>query len=163
IQFQAELYNDNYELINTPEVNMRIRNEAGEDFDFVFTPSGEAYALRIGRFPEGNYSFVATTELNGVDHRYEGRFIVQPVQLETLTSAADHGLLRELAARHQGEVFRPGQLSALADRILTNENIKPVVYSTTQTRPLIHLKWLCLALIGILGIEWFLRRYFGGY
>ncbi len=163
ISFQAELYNDNYELVSAPEVEMRIRNAEGEEFDFLFTPSGQTYQLHIGRFPAGEYTFRATTELNGVQHTFDGRFVVQAVQLEDLTRTADHGLLRELATRNNGQVYRPDQLDALADEILENANIKPVLYSTIQTRPLISLKWLCLALIAILGLEWFLRRYFGGY
>jgi hypothetical protein len=163
ISFQAELYNDNYELVSAPEVAMRIRNAEGEEFDFLFTPSGLTYQLHIGRFPAGEYTFRASTELNGIQHTFDGRFVVQAVQLEDLTRTADHGLLRELAARNNGQVFRPDQLDQLAGEILENANIKPVLYSTIQTRPLISLKWLCLALIAILGLEWFLRRYFGGY
>lgn len=163
VTFQAELYNDNYERINAPEARMKVRNGDGDEFDFLFTPTGDSYQLNIGRFPAGDYSFRASSELNGVAQVYDGKFTIQPVQLEDLTRAADHGLLRELADRNGGQYFLPGQLDALADAILTNEDIKPVLYSTTQTRPLIALKWLCLVLIAILGLEWFLRRYFGGY
>lgn len=163
ISFQAELYNDNYELVTIPDVAMQVRNEARESFDFLFTPSGDTYQLNIGRFPAGNYTFRASTELNGVVHTYDGTFVIQPVQLEDLTRTADHGLLRELAARNNGKVFLPDQLDALADAILANPDIKPVLYSTTQTRPLISLKWLCLLLIALLGLEWFLRRFYGGY
>ncbi|HJW28122.1 MAG TPA: hypothetical protein VJ508_02605, partial [Saprospiraceae bacterium] len=163
VTFQAELYNDNYELVNTPEVLMKIRNGEGEDFDYTFNTSGDEYALNIGRFPEGNYSFVASTELNGVKQTADGKFIVQPVQLESLTSTADHALLRQLAAQYGGKVVTPAQMDDLAKEILDNSSIKPVLYSSTQTRPLIHLKWLCLVLVALLSVEWFLRRYYGGY
>ena len=163
ISFHAELYNDNYELINTPEVSLRIRNQDGEDFDYSFNTSGDAYALEIGRYPEGNYSWTASTDVNGVRQVHEGRFVVQPVQLETLESTADHGLLRQLATDNGGEMIYVSGIPALADRILGNDQIKPVLYSSTQTRPLIHLKWLCLILLAGISLEWFLRRYYGGY
>ena len=57
----------------------------------------------------------------------------------------------------------PDQVSQLAEKIRGDDAIKPVLYSTTQTMPLIHLKWLCLILLFIICVEWFLRRYFGGY
>jgi hypothetical protein len=163
ISFQAELYNDNYEMINTPEVFLKIRNSGGEEFDYTFTTSGDEYALTIGRFPEGSYSYTATTELNGVNQKADGRFIVQPVHLETLSGTADHALLRQLASQYGGRVVTPAQLNELADGILGDESIKPVLYSSTQTQPLIHLKWLCLILLVALSLEWFLRRYYGGY
>lgn len=163
VSFQAELYNDNYELINTPEVSLIIRNAEREEFDYTFNTSGNAYALTIGRFPEGNYSYIASTELNGVRQTAEGRFVIQPVQLEALSSTADHGLLRQLAAQYGGRVVQASNVGELANDILNNESIKPVLYSSTQTRPLIHLKWLCLILLAALSLEWFLRRYYGGY
>ncbi len=163
ISFQAELYNDNYELINTPEVFISVRNQDKEEFDFTFNTSGDAYALQIGRFPEGTYTYVANTELNGVKLTHEGKFVVQPVQLESLSSTADHGLLRQLASQNGGSFVYPDQMAQLADQILANDSIKPVLYSSTQTRPLIHLKWLCLILLTALSLEWFLRRYYGGY
>jgi len=163
ISFQAELYNDNYELVNTPEVTLRMRNSDGEEFDYTFNTSGDEYALTVGRFPEGSYSYTATTELNGAKQTADGKFVVQPVQLEALSSTADHGLLRQLADQYGGKVVMPNQVEALGDEILEMDSIKPVLYSSTQTQPLIHLKWLCLVLLAALSLEWFLRRYYGGY
>lgn len=163
ISFQAELYNDNYELINTPEVFLKIRNADRQEFEYTFNTADQAYALQVGRFPEGSYTYTATTDLNGVRQTADGQFVVQPVQLESMTSTADHGLLRQLAAQYGGMVVHPDQMDKLADQILGNDSIKPVLYTTTQTRPLIHLKWLCFALLAGLSVEWFLRRYYGGY
>lgn len=163
ISFRAELYNDNYEPVNTSEVTMQIRNEQGQEFLYTFNPQESAYSLNAGRFAEGSYVYTATTDLNGVRHTHEGRFVVQPVQLESMTVEADHGLLRQLATKYGGEVVYPDQMMNLTDRILADDTIKPVLYSTTHTRPLINLKWLCFILLGTLTLEWFLRRYFGGY
>jgi hypothetical protein len=163
ISFRAELYNDNYELINSPEVTLKISNQDRQEFDYTFNIAGDAYSLNIGRFPEGTYKFAAHTELNGVKHMQEGRFVVQPVQLEALSHTADHGLLRQLARQHDGVFVHADEMATLADRILDNQQIKPVLYSTIRTRPLIHLKWLCFLLLTALSVEWFLRRYYGGY
>jgi hypothetical protein len=163
ISFQAELYNDSYELINTPEVSIRIRNQEGKDFNYTFNKSGDAYLLQIGKFPEGSYSWTASTEVNGVKLTHEGRFVIQPVQLESLETTADHGLLRQLAEMHGGTLVKADQIGSLADIILEDQKIKPILYSSTQTRPLIHLKWLCFILLIALSVEWFLRRYYGGY
>ncbi len=54
-------------------------------------------------------------------------------------------------------------MASIAEKIRAKESVKPVIYNTTQTRPVIHLKWLFFLLLGLLSLEWFLRRYFGGY
>ena len=163
ISFQAELYNDSYELINSPEVSIKIRNREGEDFDYTFNTSGQSYALQIGRFPEGSYSWTASTDVNGVRLTHDGKFVVQPVQLEALETTADHGLLRQLASMHGGKLVYADNMNEIGDDILNDTQIKPILYSSTQTRPLIHLKWLCLIIVAALSLEWFLRRYYGGY
>jgi hypothetical protein len=96
-------------LVNTPEVVLKMRNSNGEEFDYTFNTSGDEYALTVGRFPEGSYSYTSTTELNGVRQSAEGKFVVQPVQLEALSSTADHGLLRLLAEQYGGKVVAPNQ------------------------------------------------------
>jgi hypothetical protein len=76
---------------------------------------------------------------------------------------ADHQLLRLLAKQLGGEVVSPDSISTLNIKIASKNSIKPVVYSTTRTRPVIHQKWIFFALLSLLGLEWFFRKYFGGY
>jgi hypothetical protein len=54
-------------------------------------------------------------------------------------------------------------MTIIADSIKSKMTVKPVLYQTTKTEPLIHLKWIFGLLAVLLGLEWFLRRYFGGY
>ena len=55
------------------------------------------------------------------------------------------------------------QTLAVAEKIKANETVKPVIYQTTPTNPLINLKWIFALLALLLAVEWFLRRYFGAY
>ncbi|MCS6928771.1 MAG: hypothetical protein NZM43_04655 [Saprospiraceae bacterium] len=163
IFFNAELYNDNYELINTPDVALSIRNAEGKEFLYTFNKIGNAYRLNAGILPVGNYTFRATTSLNNQTLTYEGRFSVQPIQLEDFATTANHSILRQLSAQHGGEMVYPRDLLSIADKIKQMSNIKPVIYQSTQTTPLIHLKWVFFLLVLLLSLEWFLRRYFGAY
>ncbi|RMG86917.1 MAG: hypothetical protein D6714_03300 [Bacteroidetes bacterium] len=162
ITFGAELYNESYELINEPDVSLTITDDGGREFKFTFDKTADAYSLNAGIFPVGNYHFLGTTFFNGQKLEYAGQFSVQPVQLEVYETTADHALLRLLSKQFGGQVFYPNQLDALSDE-LTNRNLKPVVYSTTKTRSVIHLKWIFFLLTALLALEWFLRRYHGGY
>src|SRR5690606_32126571 len=104
----------------------------------------------------------ATVNYNGQALDFSGQFSVQPIQLELYETTADHGLLRNLSREYGGAVFYQNQIAELGDAILA-KNIKPVVYSSTRTRSLINLKWIFFLLMGLLSVEWFLRRYYGGY
>ncbi len=163
VYFSAELYNDNYELVNTPDVALSVRNAEGKEFLYTFNKKGNAYALNAGILPVGNYTFRATTSLNNRALSYDGRFSVQPIQLEYFATTANHSLLRQLSAQYGGEMVYPDDLLAIADKIKQAPTIKPVIYQSTQTTPLIHFKWVFFLLVLLLTLEWFLRRYFGAY
>jgi len=45
IEFTAELYNDSYELVNTPDVNIRIKNESLKEFNYLFDRTNDSYSL----------------------------------------------------------------------------------------------------------------------
>ncbi len=163
VTFGAELYNDNYELVNAPDVAMSIRTGGGKEYTFTFNKLGKAYSLNAGILPVGGYTFKATTNFNGQNLVYEGRFNVQPIQLELFETTANHSVLRQLSAKYGGETVFPAQLVSIAEKIKTNQTVKPVIYQTTKTNPLINLKWIFALLAGLLAAEWFLRRYFGSY
>ncbi|MBK9339158.1 MAG: hypothetical protein IPM98_22545 [Lewinellaceae bacterium] len=163
VLFAAELYNDNYELTNVSDVAMSVRNAQGKEFLYTFNKLGKAYALSAGILPVGNYTFRATTNFNGQNLVYEGRFSVQPIQLELFAATANHAALRQLSVQYGGEMVRQADVAGIAERIKTARAIKPVIYQSTRTNPLINLKWIFLLLAGLLSVEWFVRRYFGAY
>ena len=111
----------------------------------------------------GDYTFLASVNFSGQNLKYDGRFSVEPIQLELYETTADHGLLRLLSDKFGGAVVYPGQMASIAEMIRAKETVIPVIYNTNQTRPVINLKWLFFLLLGLLTLEWFLRRYFGAY
>ena len=158
----AELYNESYELVNNPDVSLTITNSDGRDFNYTFDRTTNAYSLSAGVLPVGSYRFKATVNFNGQALDYSGQFSVQPIQLELYETTADHGMLRNLSREYGGDLFYQNQFTALGNAILAKD-IKPVIYSSTRTRSVINLKWIFFLLMGLLSVEWFLRRYFGGY
>lgn len=163
VVFGAELYNDNYELLNDPDVALSVRNRDGKEFTYTFNKLGKGYTLDIGIFPVGNYTYKATVNFNNQNLSCEGRFSVQPIEMELFETTANHAVLRQLSAKFGGETLFPAQLTSIAEKLKANEKVKPVIYHTTQTNPLINLKWIFALLALLLSAEWFLRRYFGAY
>ncbi len=163
VDFTGELYNASYELVNEPEVSVVITDESGKEFPFQMNKTSNAYDLRTGTFPEGNYTYVARTNYNNQQLTQEGKFTISPLELEASNTVADHKLLYQISENSGGQLYAPTQLNELADNILAGNQSKPVLYSTYKTLPFINLKWIFAILISLFAVEWFTRKYMGGY
>ncbi len=163
ILLDAQLYNENYEMVNIPEAFINITNSEGEKFEYTFSKNNNYYFIDAGRFPEGNYNFTATTNFNGKNLSASGRFNVQSIIKEQYDLTAKHDLLFELSEKMGGQMVYPQDLGNLATLINNNDQIKPILYQKAQSKSLLDYKWLMAIILLLLALEWFLRRYFGGY
>lgn len=161
--FGAELYNESYELVNDPDVHLKITNEAGQEFTYVFNKREKAYYLEPGVFPVGAYRYSSYVEYAGKRLTFDGRFSIQAIEKELYELTADHGLLRGLSASYGGHSFYINNAESIADSIKNNDRIKPVIYEFSNTLPLLNYKWLFFIIILLLSVEWFMRKYYGGY
>ncbi len=163
INFGAELYNDSYELVNDPDAQITILSESGEAYPFTFSKNLNAYELNAGVLPVGDYSYTGQVNYNGKALKSNGNFTVKPLQLEALNTTANHQLLNSLSKKFGGEMVYPAQIASLVNKIKENKNIKPLMYSTYKTEPIINYKWLLGLLMLLLTIEWFFRKFGGSY
>ncbi|MCH2043648.1 MAG: hypothetical protein MK212_05860 [Saprospiraceae bacterium] len=163
ISIDAELYNNNYERINEPEARLEVIGEGGKSYPFTFNKTSNAYVANIGYLPKGDYKFTAKTELDGEALQANGAFSVRPLQLELFETTADHQLLNTLSTKFGGKVVYPSNMDGLIEMIDAQGVAKPLLFDTVKTRSLIHLKWIFFLLLGLLTLEWFLRRFNGSY
>ncbi len=157
----AELYNNSYELINTPEAVVQLKASDGSAYDYTFSKNNEAYILDLGRLSPGSYSYNAETIFNGEQYTAQGKFVVREIQFELYDLEAQHGLLYSLADKTSGSVSYPNQIESLGESLLQSDNIKPVIYQNVITKPLVDNRWLFFLLVIPLILEWLLRRYHG--
>lgn len=163
IVLRAELYDKSYELLNEPEVEMKIIDAEGKEYSFAFSRTSNAYRLDAGRLPVGEYRYEAKVEWEGDTLAEEGVFRVTPVQLESARTVADHGLLYDLSRRTGGEMFHPEDMGAFASRILEGDAASPVRYTQERMSDLIGWKWLFLPLLLLMTLEWGIRKRSGVY
>lgn len=163
IVFNAEVYNDSYELINTPEVFMTVSDSTGREFKYSFDRTSGFYHLDAGIFPPGDYGFYARVALGTKEYQESGDFTVMPVNAEKLETRADHRLLSLLSWETNGGFFLPGQTDQLIHSVLNNQSIKTVNYFQTVLNELINLRWIFFLLLLVLSSEWFLRKFWGIY
>lgn len=155
----AELYNDAYELINTPDVSVVIKSARNRSYPFVFSRTGNTYILDAGTLPPGEYSFTAQTEPGNNKKLYsEGKFVVIQQQAELRQTTANHHLLYTLAKQSGGEMITPRELDRLSDMVRKNELVKTISYEDRKFEDLINLKWIFFIIVSLLTIEWFSRK-----
>lgn len=163
VEFTAELYNDAYELINEPDVKMVIKSSGDTTYEAQFSKQNNSYYLNNGELPVGNYTWTATTQVGSKKFEKSGRFSVQEVMLETANLVADHDLLKSMSTATGGKFFQKNEISKVADAIKSNENIKTVASYQKKYSMLLNSPWYLAAIVLLLGIEWFLRKWHGGY
>lgn len=163
VVFNAELYNASYEPIADREIAMRITNESGESFSYLFSPKGSVYQLNAGKLPVGQYRYEATTTGDGAVLNERGEFSVNAIQLEYVNTIADHNLLAQFARENNGAMVYPANMNELTERIQTMKEVVSVAYENKELNELINVKWIAFLIIALLSGEWLLRKRAGTY
>ncbi|MCF0058039.1 VWA domain-containing protein [Dyadobacter sp. CY356] len=162
VVFQTEIYNDIYEPIYGQEVKLDIMDEKGKTKQYNYTHSAENPRFNISGLTDGVYRFQASTMVRGIQEKISGQFVVRNVDIEMANTTADFGMLRELAAKTGGEFVQPASLNQLIQKLKTNRAPNRLESSEDMVE-LVHLKWLFFLILVLLGTEWGLRKYHGGY
>lgn len=161
VVINAELYNDSYELINTPDVKLDLKH--GEQiFSYLLNRNANKYKINLGNLPAGEYTYRMTTNLKGENFEKKGTFFVRSSSLELNDIIANRELLKEIAERSGGMLMERGDLSQLVNVLNSDHNLKPVYKSEVKFIELRGLEILGLILLLLLCAEWFLLKYFAG-
>ena len=162
VVFQTEIYNDIYEQIYGQEVALVVTDEKGRNRQFTYTHTAESPRFNISGLQEGVYRFQASAALRGGQEKVSGQFVIKNADLEMNNTTADYAMLRELAAGTGGTFIQPSALTKFVQNMKSNRP-SDRLDSTEEMVELIHLKWLFFLLVILLGVEWGLRKYNGGY
>jgi len=163
VEFSAELYNESHELVNTPDVKLTIKGSGDTTYDAQFSKQNNAYYLNMGELPAGTYTWTAKTQLGTKSYEKSGSFSVQEIFVETANLVANHDLLRSIAQTSGGKYFNRSEMENVVKEIKANDNIKPVASYQKKYSMLLNSPWYLAAIVLLLGIEWFLRKWHGGY
>ena len=163
VNIDAEVYNDNYELINTPDVNITLLNSSNKSFPYTFSKTEKGYNLNAGYLPSDKYRYKASVNAGGKLYQSSGELSITALKAEQLETVADHQLLYAMANKSGGEMFYPSQLKELAQKLLSRSDIKTITYSHYKLRDLVDWKFIFFLLLGLLTMEWFFRKRAGAY
>ena len=161
IVFEGELYNDNFEPINTPEVVLTLDTPDGEKKEYRFNQTNNGYHLNIGSMPEGQYTYTATTTYNNKQLTASGAFVVEANMLEDINLVANHTLLNTLSAKTGGQLLYPADIDNLPTLLKQRDDIKTIIYTEERYSEILNTPAVFILIVLLLGTEWILRKFYG--
>ena len=162
ISFEAQLYNQNFELVNSYDINMELKDSLGKNYHYTFMPVDNYYHLDLD-LEEGSYSFVATTQLGDENFVKKGNLIISDFDLESRDLVANHNLLSDLAQTNNGYLIEQDSLLKLINNIKIAPNFKTRTYLDYSYQSLINFKSVLLLILITLFLEWLVRRRYINY
>ncbi len=162
VVFESQVYNDIYEPIFGNTIELEVTDEQGKktQYNYVLSLGNNRYA--INGLQEGVYRYRSSTVINNQKEELRGQFMVAAQQLELQNLTADFDLLRRLSRGTGGMFYTADQVDQL-QRALAQKEGQNILRSEARYDSLINLKWIFFVLLLLIGAEWFLRKYFGGY
>ncbi len=158
IEFNAEVYNQSYQLITEPDVTIVLTGENKKNYNYTMSKTANSYFVEAGLFPAGEYNYRSTIKVNNQVFSQSGLITVKAIVAEKINTVANHTLLFQLSQATGGKLFSKNETDKLEKELMTSELIKPVTYTQKQLNDLIDLKWIFFLIVGLLSIEWFLRK-----
>ncbi|NUM32643.1 MAG: VWA domain-containing protein [Bacteroidetes bacterium] len=162
ILFNAEYYNQSYELVNKPDISLTITNPKGKNYTYNFSRTENAYKLDAGTYLPGRYNYIARVAGDNTNSA-KGSFLVKPLQVEYTETKANHEMLKNIANNTSGKFLKLEQIDELLKNISKNSSFKSVIFSKKEFSDLINRKWVFFLILSLLSLEWFLRKRSGSY
>ncbi len=161
VYFNAKVMNELMEPDREAEVNITVSAENNTSENYKMEHSGNGYYLRIDNLKPGTYTYTARAITGGKTLTKQGMFSVSEIKTEAENLIANAAIMQKIASQTGGKNFGPGDIQALEDALLSDDTIRPVVYSDTTSAPLMSFKWLFALIVILLSAEWFLRKFWG--
>jgi hypothetical protein len=163
IRFLGELYDQSYNAVKESEIIVKFKNEKGKVFSLRLSWDGVQYSANAGALPSGYYTFVGSVPSMPELKPKEGGFLVFPLQAEQIQIQANHSELQSWAHKNNGSYLPFVKADQLLDSIKTNTNTSELIREKTKLEKILQLEWLLYLLVASLGLEWFLRKWEGGF
>ena len=166
VVFAGQAYDGAWTPLRDATIEVTLTDDAGLSFAQTMLPAASGFTADFGRMTAGTYRWEATTELDGVLFDAQGLIIVEDTQIERTHLAADHGVLERIASTTGGSflgAWRALAPTAMSDAIAEEGVPGTVRHEQTELNDAIDWRFLLVAALALLTIEWVIRRRNLGY
>lgn len=160
IDVSALYLDNNFKFDPRASIQMTIVNEeTKEQKIFPFSLVNNSYRVQVEGLASGDYSYRVSVE--GQTVQKSGKFKVADFQIEQQFTNANIEKLQTLANSSKGKLFYSHQQNSLIDELIQNKKYYTIQKSIEKEEGIIQWQWLLFLIVGLLAIEWFLRKYYG--
>jgi len=159
VAFEGEVYDAAARPLTNATIRVTFQRQGSPIvFDLASAGNGR-YTGEAAPPPEGEYVYHASVEVQGTRVGADsGRFVVGGLDVEGLETRMAAGALRELAARSGGVFFTANDIAALGDSLKRQPRLQPVEHRIADTFELRRWTAVLLFVMGLLAVEWFIRK-----
>ena len=163
VKIKAQVFDELFQSVQNSEVTLLLTDSSNAEMNYVFDASNNEYKLNLGYLMPGRYNFKASTKVGKKEFEKEGSFVVEEMNAELQSSKANFKMLYTLAENSGGKFFTKENKDQLIELIGQNKNIKPKFHKEKNIHDLINWKLYFIAILLLLSLEWFLRKFWGSY
>ncbi|NMM48749.1 hypothetical protein [Marinigracilibium pacificum] len=155
----AEFYNDIYEPVYGNPLSLKLFRNDSLINEYEFNNSRTPYS--ITGLSAGVYRFEAQAKFEGKPVSDSGQFVIKLFSIEKNNLKANWNDLQFFVNKQAGEFYTTEQIDEISESLAVDNTIR--IHSKTMYRSLVEWSWLLVVLLIWISIEWFLRKFYGGY
>jgi hypothetical protein len=160
INISAFYLDKTYKFDPRASLEITITNQVTNNvLKLPFSLINNSYQVDIENLASGIYTY--SVSVLGQNLKKSGQFIITNYQIEEQFTSANIEKLKKIAANSGGKVFYKNQIDLLTKELSENESFYTIQKSTKKEQQLLDWKWVLFLIIGLLTIEWFIRKYIG--
>ena len=163
VTLQGELYNQGLEFVKGQEINVLLKDDQNKEYQYTMSEKGVKYSLELSNLKSGAYSYVASAIVGSQKLTDYGSFVVLELQKELMNQTANFDVLHKIAFKTNGRFYYPSSMDSLVRDLTVSKLGKTQILDQHKYSELIHFKFLFWVIILILSLEWFVRKWAGGY
>ncbi len=157
----AAFYLDNtYKFDPRASLENSITNETTKKvLKLPFSLLNNSYQVSIENLASGIYSY--SVSVLGQNLKKSGQFVISDYQMEAQFTSANVEKLQKIASNSGGKVYSKNQISDLIYELSKNDSFYTIQKASKKEQELLDWKWILFVIIGLLTVEWIIRKYIG--
>ena len=160
IQIGAFYVDENYQFDDRATILFTIKNKKSKNKKtFPFSLSSTSYQLELTSLEPGEYDYTIKVDEQNISKK--GTFRVNEFLMEEQFTNANSNKLNLLAQKTAGKLYFEDKHRLVIDDLVTDTRFSTIQKSKITIDKLVNWQWLMLLIIGLLSLEWFIRKYIG--
>jgi len=160
IQIGAFYVDENYQFDDRATILFTIKNKNSKKKQtFPFSLSGSSYQLELTSLEAGEYEYTIKVDEQNISKK--GTFKINEFLIEEQFTNANSYKLELLAQKTAGKLYFEDKYRLVIDDLTNDTRFSTIQKSKKTIDKLVNWQWLMLLIIGLLSLEWFIRKYIG--